>query len=259
MKVGGFDIDIIVQGFPGKSVCHGALGWSTVALLRGNGHVLLVDVGAFSYRKLLVEGLAARGLRPDDVTDVLLTHAHYDHCVNWLTFPNAHIHIGGAELAWALQEPCGLTSVPELYVRELERAPKLRRLHGGEEIMPGLVAVDAPGHTPGHLIFVLSGGDRDVIFTGDAAKNRAELISRDADMTYDPAVSRRSIERIWELWRSRPENVVVPGHDVPMVLRAGRPCYIGERRAAVSAWFEDRLETTMLFELTLEGEARMRG
>jgi hypothetical protein len=33
MKVGGYDIDIVIQGYPGKSVCHGGLGWSSVVLL----------------------------------------------------------------------------------------------------------------------------------------------------------------------------------------------------------------------------------
>jgi N-acyl homoserine lactone hydrolase len=28
MKVDGYDIDIVIQGYPGKSVCHGGLGWS---------------------------------------------------------------------------------------------------------------------------------------------------------------------------------------------------------------------------------------
>ena len=32
---GGYQIDLLVQGYPGKSVCHGSLGWSTIALLRG--------------------------------------------------------------------------------------------------------------------------------------------------------------------------------------------------------------------------------
>ena len=39
MKVGGYDIDIVIQGYPGKSVCHGGLGWSSVVLLRGAGRV----------------------------------------------------------------------------------------------------------------------------------------------------------------------------------------------------------------------------
>jgi len=34
-RAGGYQIDLLVQGYPGKSVCHGSLGWSTIALLRG--------------------------------------------------------------------------------------------------------------------------------------------------------------------------------------------------------------------------------
>ncbi|CAN0513401.1 unnamed protein product, partial [Phaeothamnion confervicola] len=149
MQAGGYDIEIVVQGFPGKSICHGGLGWSTVALLRGHDRVALVDVGAFTYRKLIIERLAARGLTPGDVTDVLLTHAHYDHSVNWIMFPNARVHIGGAEIDWALQQPYGLTNVPELYIRELDGSPQLHRVKAGDEVMPGVVAHDAPGHTPG--------------------------------------------------------------------------------------------------------------
>ena len=37
----GYMIDILVHGYPGRSVCHGSLGWSTIALLRGHGRVWL--------------------------------------------------------------------------------------------------------------------------------------------------------------------------------------------------------------------------
>ncbi len=88
-----------------------------------------------------------------------------------------------------------------------------------------------------------------MIFTGDAAKNRAELISRAADSTMDEDASLRSIERIWELWTRRAGTILVPGHDIPMVLEKGRPTYIDARRAGITAWFDDKLETTTLFEL----------
>jgi hypothetical protein len=78
-----------------------------------------------------------------------------------------------------------------------------------------------------------------VIFTGDAAKNRAELVSGLTDMTYDAAVSKASIDAIWAMWRKRPGNIVVPGHDVPMVLENGATKYIDKREAAISAWFGD--------------------
>ena len=250
LRAGAYEIDILVHGYPGKAVCHGGLGWSTIALLRGSGRVALVDVGSFGQRQLVVDGLARHGLSPPDVTDVLLTHSHWDHSVNWVMFPNARIVIGAEELAWSIAEPWGTTPVPELYVRELDRSPRTLRVRAGQEVLPGLVCDDAPGHTPGHLIFMLSGGDRDVIFTGDAAKNRAEILSLTADMTYDPAVSRRSMEHIWEIWRRRQGSVLIPGHDMPMVLEAGAPRYLRAQAAAISAWFGESLDETRLFELT---------
>lgn len=249
MRVDDFEIDILVQGFPGKSVCHGGLGWSTIALLRGQGRVVLVDTGSFNMRRLILDQLGRRGLAPADVTDVLLTHAHYDHAINWIMFANARIVIGADELGWAAAQPIGHLLVPELYIRELAHSPQLQIVSDGEEVFPGMKAYTAPGHTPGHLIFVLSRPDRDVIFTGDAAKNCAELITGAADMTMDEGASVRSIARIWELWRRRTDTILVPGHDIPMVLDQRRPQYIEERRAGIRAWFDEDLEQTTLFEL----------
>jgi N-acyl homoserine lactone hydrolase len=249
MKVDDYEIDVLIQGFPGRMVCHGGLGWSTIALVRGRGHVALVDVGSFNMRKGLIEQLAKRGLEPDDVTDVILTHSHYDHSLNWILFRQARIIIGARELAWSMQEPWGKTPVPELYMRELESWPSLHPVAAGQECIPGLKAHAAPGHTPGHLVFVIEGKERDAIFTGDAAKNRAELLSRKGEATYDATLSKASIERIWQLWQKRPGSVLIPGHDLPMAQRDGRIEYIGTREAALKAWFGENIETTTLIEL----------
>jgi len=248
-RVGGYEIDILLTGYPGKSVCHGGLGWSTVALLRGAGRIALVDCGTFGMRKLILDRLGQLGLKREEVTDVLLTHSHHDHAINWVMFPEARVTIGGGELDWAVEQPLGMTPVAEFYMTELQRSPRLRRAAEGEEVLPGVTAHVTPGHTPGSLVYVLAGAEREVVFTGDAAKNRAELLARDADLTVDRAASRRSFDRIWELWTRRPSTLLVPGHDVPMVLEDGRPSYIGKREAAITAWFADDLEKTTLFEL----------
>ncbi len=251
MQAGSYRIDILVQGFPGKSVCHGGLGWSSIVLLRGHGRIALVDVGSFGIRGPLIAHLAAHGLAPRDVTDVILTHSHFDHSVNWTLFGHARIVIGALELDWSVREPWGETPVPELYVRELASWPTVATVADGDEALPDMTAHLAPGHTPGCLIFLLRGEGHDVIFTGDAAKNRAELVSGVTDMTYDPAVSARSIEAIWHLWRDRPGTVVIPGHDLPMVQDGGVVSYIGERKAAISAWYGDDMEQTTLIQLVL--------
>jgi len=251
MRIGGYEIEIVVQGFPGKSVCHGGLGWSSVVLLRGEGRVALIDAGSFSMRKLLIERLKARGLKSADVTDVLLTHSHHDHAVNWTLFRQARIVIGAQELDWSLTQPWGETPVPELYMEKLADWPTVHRARDGEAVLPHISAHVAPGHTPGHLIYVLEGAEHDIIFTGDAAKNRAELLSRRGDMTYDADLTAKTIEGIMELWRRRPGSVLVPGHDLPIMLEGGGCRYLGRREAAISAWFGDTLEQTTMIELAV--------
>jgi glyoxylase-like metal-dependent hydrolase (beta-lactamase superfamily II) len=253
-RIGEYEIDIIVHGFPGKSVCHGSLGFSTIALVRRGAMTALVDVGSFGQRALLLEQLAQRGLQPKDISHVLLTHSHYDHAINWLLFPNAKVIIGRIELDWSLQQPWGETVVPELYMRELEQSPNLRAVSAGDEVFPGITAHMTPGHTPGSLVYVLDCGEREMVFTGDACKNRAELLSRAADMTYDAAVTRASMDAIWSFWSRRPGNILVPGHDLPMVQDNGTPRYLGQREAAIRAWYGEDLHQTTVISLLPGGE-----
>jgi N-acyl homoserine lactone hydrolase len=248
-QLGEFKIDIIVHGFPGKSVCHGSLGFSTIVLIQYRDRVALVDVGSFGQRNLLIEQLAQRGLKPADVTDVLLSHSHYDHALNWVLFPKANITIGRTELDWSLEVPWGETPVPELYVRELNQWPSLNAIAPGDEVFPGMSAHPAPGHTPGSLVYALDTGSCEMIFTGDACKNRAELLSGGTDMTFDADVSRASIASIRALWERNPSNILVPGHDLPMVLEDGEPRYLGVREAAIKAWYGEDLNETTIFSL----------
>ena len=205
-----------------------------------------VDVGSFGQRKLIVEELHKRGLKHTDITDVLLPHSHYDHALNCHVPQCPHCD-RWRRLDWALGEPWGLTPVPELYVRELSTSAQLDRVISGDEVFPGITAYATPGHTPGSLVYALDTGECAMIFTGDACKNRAELLSKSVDMTFDASVSRASIEHIWSMWTARPNNILVPGHDLPMVLDGGEPRYLGTREAAIRAWFgEDLNQTTVI-------------
>ncbi|OZI74849.1 MBL fold metallo-hydrolase [Bordetella genomosp. 12] len=237
-----YQIDILIQGFPGRAVCHGGLGWSTTTLLRHEGRNILVDVGAFGVRHLLHQQLQACGVAPDAITDVVLTHAHYDHAVNFTLFPNATVWIGRRELEWAAAQPPGFNPLPELYVRELTQRPAVHLLDDGQAFLPAMTAIAAPGHTPGHLLFYVDAGPQTILFTGDAAKNRAELVSRTVADTADRDDSHASLAQIWAWWQRKPDTLLVPGHDIGMKLDPhGQPQYVGERQAAINAWFGDDL------------------
>jgi N-acyl homoserine lactone hydrolase len=252
-----YTLDVLITGYPGRPPFHGGLGWSTVALLSHGDRRVLIDVSSFGARGYLVSQLAERNLRTADITDILLTHAHWDHSVNWTLFPNATVAISQTELSWAtsLTLPDGWL-IPELYVRELAASPRLRYVRDGDEVLPGIVAHAVPGHTPGHMVYVAHLPEHDLVFSGDAAKNRAELLSRDADMTLDRDKSRRSIEKIWDLWRARPGNIIVPGHDVRMELRDGEPQYLADRHSTMLAWLGMSLND--LEEIDLAGHANQK-
>lgn len=239
---GNYQVDVLIQGFPGRAVCHGGLGWSTVTLLRGGGRAILVDVGAFGVRKELRKQLKACGVEPGAITDVVISHAHYDHSVNFTLFPNATAWIGREELEWAVRQPPGFNPLPELYVQELARSERVRRVEYGDTFLPGLKAIDSPGHTPGHLLFYLTHADVPILFTGDAAKNRAELMSHKTADTLDEDASGRTLDTIWSYWKAQPGTLLIPGHDMTMRLdAAGKPEYVGQRKAAISAWFGEDL------------------
>ena len=246
---GGWELEVLVNGYPGKAVQHGGLGWSTVVLLRGHGRIVVLDGGGFGLRKTLVGLLKDRGIAPGDVTDLLLSHAHHDHAVNWPLFRQARIHLGRKELAWALGVPWGTTPVPEHAIEALSRWPTLQLMDDGQEVLAGIIAHLAPGHTPGHLIFVIAGDGQDCILLQDAVKNRVELTTRRTDMTYDPAVSEATIAMVWELCRNRPGCLLIPGHDLPMTVENGIPRPIGRQQAAIRAWFGDTLDDMTRFEL----------
>lgn len=247
-----FEHDIFVQGFPGKSSTHGGLGWSTIALLSQGDQNIIVDVGSFGVRKQLFKKLKEKGLVPEDITMVLLTHTHWDHCVNWTLFPNATIVVGRVDMKWAINEPVGSSDVPELYVAELNRSPRVRFVDHLEEVIPGIVAHQTQGHTPGHIAYSVDNGEYDLVFSGDAAKNRAELVSGDVDMTLNLVESQDSITYLWNLWKKKKGNLMIPGHDIPMKLEGGEPVYIHKREASLECWFSESLEDMM--QISLKGE-----
>lgn len=247
---GGYEIELLFQGYPGKSSHNGGLGWSSVVLLRGFGRVVLLDTGGFGLRAALSQKLADLNVAPEDVTDLLISHCHWDHIANYPLFPNARLHAGKIDLEWANSGHKSVYAVAEFYARELASDPKLELIEVGKEVLPGITPQLAPGHTPGHLIFLLKGENRDIIFVQDAAKSRAELVSVATDLTVDPEASRASIEMIWHLWRQRAGNIVLPGHDLPMTLEDGNIRTLGERKAGIVGILGDTLEEVTHFSLS---------
>ena len=70
---------------------------------------------------------------------------------------NAEIHIGRDELEWAKAAEVGTLALPELYVAGIAAHPRLTLIEEGMEVFPEIHVVSGPGHSPGHMVFILSG------------------------------------------------------------------------------------------------------
>ena len=126
-------------------------------LVQGQAGSLLIDAGAGDawHKGLgrLCEALSEAGSGPQEVTVVALTHTHIDHLSGLvdgdggLAFPNAgRVFVATEELIAFRAEP-----------RMIPVLPRLMPLEQGDGPLPGVVAVNAPGHSPGHMAFLIEG------------------------------------------------------------------------------------------------------
>jgi glyoxylase-like metal-dependent hydrolase (beta-lactamase superfamily II) len=128
--------------------------------------------------------LAAAGIRPTDVDAILISHCHPDHINgiktkdNALTFPNAEIFVSLQDWNYWLDEANPTTASdaarPQfLNARRIFRdiASKVTRFEPGRELVPGITALAAFGHTPGHVAFAVASGDRSLLVLSDTTNN----------------------------------------------------------------------------------------
>ena len=116
-----------------------------------------------------VEQLAAAGLRMEDVTHLLLTHGHYDHCGGLLdgsgkeVYPRAKIVIHAKELQLFADTPLNSDRFYDGLIAEYLRNSDLQVLHEESGQVAGIGYQLTGGHTPGHLVYHCQG----VVFAGD--------------------------------------------------------------------------------------------
>lgn len=122
----------------------------------------------------LLNSLAAHNVRPDDITDVVFTHLHFDH-VGWasragaIVFPNATYRCDARD--W--QHFRGNERVQPVLAPIEDR---LKTWEGGGPLAPGIDTMTAPGHTPGSTIMVLSSGTARGLLLGDVVHCPVELL-----------------------------------------------------------------------------------
>lgn len=154
-------------------------------LINTGKHLVLVDAGAASLFGPTLGNLAANlkaaGYKPEQVDAVLITHMHPDHVGGLMNgdqraFPNATVYIDKKDVDFWLSK-ANMDAAPAdskgffqgamASVNPYVAAGKLKAFEGSMDILPGIKAQSAYGHTPGHTVYEVSSQGQKLLLWGD--------------------------------------------------------------------------------------------
>jgi glyoxylase-like metal-dependent hydrolase (beta-lactamase superfamily II) len=169
-------------------------------LVRTNNKLILIDAGAGAFMGTtlgkLTQNLANAGFQPEQIDAVLLSHLHVDHVGGLIAndkavFPNATIYVSKPDAAFWLSEENykkadanskGFFEAAQKSMAPYLKAGRVKTFDYGVSLFPGLTAMPTPGHSAGHISYVLISNNEKIVFWGD-------LIHALAVQFEDPAVT----------------------------------------------------------------------
>lgn len=169
---------------------------SSVGFAREGDALVVIDPGMVPNRAAILDPLAALGVAPEDVTDVVISHHHPDHTLNVALFPNARLHDH-----WAWYRDDLWTSRPA----------------EGFELAPGIRLIETPGHSPQDISTLVSTDDGLVVFTH---LWWTSAMPDEDPYAPDPALLHQNRARVLSLGGL---TQIVPGHGPAFTPRSDTP------------------------------------
>jgi glyoxylase-like metal-dependent hydrolase (beta-lactamase superfamily II) len=147
--------------------------------------------GHFSGGKY-VDSLMQTGVSPDEVTDVVFTHLHLDHC-GWTTietagtrqllYPQARYFVTATEWEFWYDGDNPAGPHPEHVQKPLK--DRIEKIDDGDVIAPGMTVIATPGHTPGHISLRLESGAQRLFLTADIMHGPMQIVEPDWNVAFD--------------------------------------------------------------------------
>jgi len=190
-----------------------------ILLIDTGSHRVLVDTGcgphpAKPINGKLLERLAEVGVSTDTIDTVIITHAHWDHVEGNTdgqgnpTFPNARYVISDVEWETHTAEPNAIAQAQLLSI-----ADRFEPIKMDAEIVPGIRAIPAPGHTLGQIALLIGSDDAQLLHSADVFHDPVELIHPEWYFNFDadPEATVSTRRRLFDL-AAREQLLVMPYH-----------------------------------------------
>jgi len=214
-------IDVLFDGF-GISTDTARIALCEVVLIEGagaNGEPvrILVDPAHVGRRPFLADALASRGLTPQNIDMVVLTHGHWDHAQNIDVFAHAPLYLHPDERRYCGRPHPNDWATPAWTGDILERM-EIHEIAEGDELIPGVGVVDLPGHSAGSIGITVQDEQGLSLISGDALHSAAIALTRQPPLVFwNVGQAQASIDRALKM-----ADVIYPGHDRPFRLTADR-------------------------------------
>lgn len=209
----------LISGSKSINVCN-------TFLIKINGQNVLVDAGRGEHGPrtgVTMQLLKAQRINPKSIKNILLTHMHPDHISGLLNsngsaaFPNATLHVSHQEYNYWMLEATKLPTPTELQRKVIDvYTGKLKLFEFNAEVLPGIRADSAVGHTPGHTIFTITGDGKSLTIIADtlhAAALQLSFPSSSAKYDLSPIAAATTRRDLLEAL-SRSKSIVVGSHIV---------------------------------------------
>ena len=156
-------------------------------VVKGKDKNVLIDAG---FGRNLFDNLKAVGLTPKDIDEVLLTHLHGDHTGGLISnndaaFINARLHIAKKEYDYWREQDESVMERVKYYTGSIS----LFDAGSPSSMTPitdGIYAIAAPGHTPGHTLFMIESSGKKLLIWGDLVHAMAvQMPYPEVYVTYD--------------------------------------------------------------------------
>lgn len=223
LSVFNTDAETIAKYVPSGKSQSGVLA----LVVKTDNEIILIDTGYGRDTSLLLPGLADIGLNPRDITTVLITHLHGDHMGGLIwqdkkAFPRANVLIGANEYDFWFN-PQSREKFPDRQAN-FDMAERIADMYKnymylfefGDAVAPGITALNAAGHTPGHSAFMIESDGERLLCVADLLHSvELQLPRPDINASYDMMPRQAAVARERILKRAAAEGLPIAGMHLP--------------------------------------------